>query len=181
MFKKILLGAALCSVLVGCMEGGFSEHYTPVMMPSEVNVARCTGDPRVQRFPRGSDREIIQMMTEKGYVLIGEASWTGPAYEDDSSALSQGKKVGACLVVWGRAEVGQRLVTRSVDVHVPAETVIVRERHRGGRTVEKTIEKPSHYETQYVQETVTDYSYKGMFFAQRAQANMGVEPDSVTY
>ncbi len=165
MIKRTFMGVALCMVLTACMEGGFQSNYRPALLAQDQNFSPCSGDPRVERFPRGTDEQIIKAMESKGYVLIGDASWTGPANEDSYSAQSQGKNVGACLVLWGREEVGQRQVTRAVNIHTPAERIVITEKHRHGKTVEKVIEKPARNETQYVQDTVTDYRYKGLFFA----------------
>ncbi len=153
----------LCSLgLLSACASGFETHYKPAS-PLDTPMAsyETCYDTKVERIsPYDRADKVIEDMKSKGYVLIGQAKWESIGEESNQTALDQGRKVGACIVLWSRLEAGVEHSTRTVSNYTPArkEKVVI-----DGK--EHTIEIPA--KTTYHQEPYDykRYEFRGYFFA----------------
>ncbi len=164
---RILFCCVLCvSVLTGC-GSGFESHYKPVSFYDygSPEFGPACPNPRVEALPLHVDFETIQKTQRaKGYVLIGQAKWKSTQHESDDSALEQAQHVGACLVLWSKADAGTVQSTQRVTEYIPARTMKVINNTKDGKE-EKHIEIPAERIYKDVPVTYQQYEYIGLFFA----------------
>ncbi len=164
--------------LTGCASG-FEENYQPVHANEMGSAAiqPCLST-KVEKMPlHESIDEAKARMAEQGYILIGEAQWESTMDESAQSARDQGKKVGACVVLWRRVEAGLVHTTQTVTEHIPgySTTVTVKGSHGNER---KTIDVAGR--TVYHEEPVVyqRYDFLGLFFGKLqgySGSNLGVD------
>ncbi len=166
--------------LWGCASG-FEQNYHPVQNPiaTSIPLKRCA-TPKVEKLgPHANIKGIKESMLADGYVLIGEARWESINEESNETAMEQGQKVGACLVLWRRADAGILHTTRTVTDYTPAHTTTVKVKNKHGHST-KTIDVPA--KTTYHEEPVDyqRYEYMGLFFAklQGGGEALGIESAS---
>ncbi len=151
-------------LLSGCASG-FEQNYHPVLPSGNIAPLKPCAIPKVEKMrPHADADEVKAKMRTRGYVLIGEAQWESISDESNETALEQGQKVGACLVLWRRLDAGIMHTTRTVSDYHPAYTKTIKVRGKHG-TETKTIEVPA--QTTYHDEPVDyqRYDYMGLFFA----------------
>jgi len=92
----VMLSAA---ALAGCASG-FQSFYRPTAPPQVVQQMRLAPAPDQPLLQRGSFPvdQAISAAARQGYLVIGYSSFNG-AHGSDSSALAEGKRVGADLVL----------------------------------------------------------------------------------
>jgi len=92
-------------LLLSACASGYSQFYTPAQgaTPETIAAGRAappTGDPIVERTAPPSDAaKLLEAYAKRGYVLIGSSTFNSGRAESDSSAIEQGRKVGADLVL----------------------------------------------------------------------------------
>lgn len=97
--KKLLYLLVLClsvSIFTGCVTNKFTEYYEIYNALGESH-STCAS-PVVEK--RSSLEGIQYEMFEKGYDLMGISYFGGSEGYGANQAFEQGKKVGACVVVW---------------------------------------------------------------------------------
>jgi hypothetical protein len=96
----LVCAVAICAIALGGCASGFQSFYRPTATPAQVAEMRAgspTETPELQHasFPADS---AIEAAARRGYLVMGYASFNG-AHGSDSSALAEGKRVGADLVL----------------------------------------------------------------------------------
>lgn len=118
---RIALILVFASALCACASG-YKQFYVPAdgATPEAIAALR-TGPapamPAIERSAPGNPDEIIVAYARRGFVMIGHSSFNSGQNESESSALDQGKTVGADLVL-----VINPQYTGSVTTSVPLTT-----------------------------------------------------------
>jgi PDZ domain len=98
----IALGATL-ALLAGCASG-FKKYYRPVPSDRLAMLVPQLAPPPPQPavYLHSADMQAdAKRLSEDGYVFIGESSFYGPANRsNEAQAVTQGKKVGAAIVMF---------------------------------------------------------------------------------
>ncbi len=163
-----------CCMLLAACSSGFENNYQPVLERpmAQAPLQVCTKTQVEKLSPYTNIDEARKSMEAKGYVLIGKAQWEGTSEESSSTALEQGEKVGACLVLWRKIDAGVTHTTRTMSHYTPPRQKTVEVE---GET--KIITIPGH--TDYYEEPVTyqRYDYLGLFFGklQGGTSSLGIE------
>jgi hypothetical protein len=115
---KILLNIILIAIIGGCASD-YSKFYTalPDATPEiieKLRVAQAPASPFVDKSPSAPD---IEYYAKYCYVPIGYSSFNSGRIEPEDSAIEQGTKVGADLVV-----IVNPTYTGSVTSHIPITT-----------------------------------------------------------
>ncbi len=167
-----------CCMLLAACGTGFENNYQPVLeRPVTQAPLQVCAKTQVEKLSPYADIHQVQKdMEAKGYVLIGKAQWESTSNESSDTALEQGEKVGACLVLWRKIDAGVTHTTRTVSHYTPPrQKTIVVEGSQGKET--RVITIPGH--TDYYQEPVIyqRYDYLGLFFAklQGGTSSLGIE------
>ena len=103
MFHKILIALTIPVALSGCATG-YSQFYKPAngITPefiAQMRAAPPPSTPLVERIPPINGAAATDAYSKRGYTLIGSAEFNSGRAESESSAIEQGKAVGADLVV----------------------------------------------------------------------------------
>ncbi len=93
----------LVSFLLSGCANGFSKYYngaTAEQIRAVPGATPCQ-TPVVAALPGDDAGEIKRKLFEEGYNVIGYSHFTSGMGENSDHALAQGKKLGACLVLYG--------------------------------------------------------------------------------
>ncbi len=168
-----LLSTFCCTLfLTACVSSGFEANYQPVLDYGENSfggIEKCN-IPQVEKLMPESFGESLKQVQErtiaKGYVLVGRAYWKSTSHESNEDALEQGKKVGACLVLWRQEDAGIIHTTETVSDYIPAKTITVKSSGTHGH--DKTVvTEDARYEYHEVPVSKQQYEYVGLFFAKK--------------
>ncbi len=104
--KKLYFILIFMSVLLlACTPNNFQKNYQVVQSISNNSSIQTCNVPRIVVVP--VDVNIEQTQNElQGYELIGKSTWTDKIAQSNNHAMEQGKRVGACLVLWQKKYVG---------------------------------------------------------------------------
>ncbi len=106
---KITISCFMLSVLTACAPAvnDFSKNYQAAKtVQNESSVQKCPVPKLVLAPPNAVLTQEQEKIMEQGYVLMGQSEWTSKKDESGEKAIEQGKKVGACLVLWNKKFVG---------------------------------------------------------------------------
>lgn len=187
--KNLALLICCVSFLAGCAGNGFSRFYTGQSLaelqaePAYVPEATV----QVKKLPDAPPDVIFNKMFSLGYFPVGSSEWEGPADEGDSEAVTQAKKVGASLVVWGVNYSHTASGTMPVTTYNPggvATTYHSGTVFSGGGSGQysgtSTTYNPGTFSTNYVPYSVDLYNYVAVFFARFRPGVLGVKLDPPT-
>ncbi|MBB6598235.1 PDZ domain-containing protein [Luteimonas sp. MC1825] len=102
-FIRLAFSIASSLLLVSCASG-YSSFYTPATgaTPDAIASYRAAPPPAMpllERSSPGDPEAILAAYAKRGYVMIGHSMFNSGTNESESSALKQGKSVGADLVL----------------------------------------------------------------------------------
>jgi len=103
--RKILGAASIALLLNACATSGYVKFYKPApgATPEAVLALRLgppPATPNVERLPSTQEmRSLFDAYAKRGFASIGESRFNSGFDESDESAIEQGKKLGADLVV----------------------------------------------------------------------------------
>lgn len=117
-----LVSIVVVSLALTACASGYSSFYTPAADATpEAIAARRFGPPPetpiLERSAPGNSETILAAYAKRGYVMIGHSMFNSGKNESESSALKQGQKVGADLVL-----VLNPQYTGSVTSNIPLTT-----------------------------------------------------------
>ncbi len=173
-----LLGLFL--FLTSCAPSGFEKNYRGASLtPSQdaavqytavqnsaiqnIGMQSCT-EPIVETLPPAMTLAQAQH-SKPDYILLGQAQWTSNTLEDASHALAQGRKVGACLVLWRRLYKG---TVHSVVREARISPWQSRFAGSGGINGNPPL-LPDSFD--YIEKPISNayYSYLALFFVKKSQ------------
>ena len=103
--KKIIKTLFLITTILSGCASGYKDFYQPAnpTILEKVNQYRLNPPPQIpivdRTAPSNDMAPIYDAYLRKGYVYIGSSSFTSGRAESESSAIQQGKNVGADLVL----------------------------------------------------------------------------------
>lgn len=102
-YSRAIASLSLVLVLSSC-SSGYSSFYRPARTPSpeliaSIRVGPPPAMPLVERAQPMDGQAILDAYGKRGFVMIGSSFFNTGQPESDSSAVSQGQKVGADLVL----------------------------------------------------------------------------------
>lgn len=170
--RKHLLVAVNCTVLGACISG-YEEFYRPgpdARLYVSRRVAAPTKDPAIEYAAEGNIGGVLNKYNERGYGLIGHASFTSGRSPSDDDAVKQAVRVGADLVVIVSPTYAGA-VTTSLPITTPTSTTTYT---TGTATVYGPHGSATAYgsgtsttygsTTTYVPITIHRYQYGALFF-----------------
>lgn len=167
----------LSALLLCSCASGYGQFYTnaPGATPETIAKYRSGAPPKVPSLDHagGQPADVVAAYARGGYALIGYSSFNSGHRESDGSALSQGKKVGADLVV-----VIDPKYTGSITTSVPITTPTATTSYTTGTaTAFGPAGSATAYgnsttttygsETTYLPMTVHRYDYSALYFIKR--------------
>lgn len=171
--NRVVFLLALAVMLGGCARNGFTTFYTgqAFKQVQASGVMETCQSPEVRALPLRSPQDIGNMMYSNGFVPIGTSAWEGPASEGDAEALIQGKKVGACLVLWKADYSHTRQGSMPMSVYTPGGTSTTMHSgtvYSGGASGmysgTSTTYNQGTVSTQYIPYSVNRYDYLAVYF-----------------
>jgi hypothetical protein len=98
-----LTTVTLVALLAGCASG-FTQFYKPATGATPEAIARRRAapppeNPQVERAAPADSRAVVDAYAKRGYFTIGNSMFNSGHDEPESSAIAQGKAVGADLVL----------------------------------------------------------------------------------
>lgn len=96
----LFCATALAVLTLGGCASGFQSFYRPTATPQQLQDLRANPPPDTPELRQASPpvAQAISEANREGYVVMGYSSFNG-AHGSDSSALAEGKRVGADLVL----------------------------------------------------------------------------------
>ncbi len=101
---KIILFTLLVPFLMACQKNNFPLNYYPAQGLDSTTIQSCH-EPKIEYVDVNGTLDELQTSLQ-GYVFIGKAQWTDKKAIHADHAVEQGKKVGACLILWQKKYVG---------------------------------------------------------------------------
>lgn len=143
----------LVALVTGCASG-YTEFYRPAAGATPEAIARVRAapppeTPLVERAAPADPRAVSDAYAKRGYIVIGSSMFNSGDSEPDSSAIAQGKAVGADLVLILNPE-----YTGSVTTRMPLTTPTSSTTYSTGRA---TAYGPGGSVTAYGSGTSTTY------------------------
>ncbi len=99
-------------MLLGCAPNGFEKNYQ-ALTPAHAISLKKNGQKHTQLCQEPKLASLPEQFTEEStiktlpnHIFIGKSQWTSHKKESAKHALTQAKKVGACLVLWRSKYVG---------------------------------------------------------------------------
>jgi hypothetical protein len=123
--NRLALVAISSLVLAGCASGYKSFYQPAIGVTPEAIAARRAGPPPatpiLERSAPGNAETILASYAKRGFGMIGHSIFNSGKSESESSALEQGKAVGADLVlVLNPQYTGS--VTSNIPITIPTTT-----------------------------------------------------------
>ncbi len=155
-------------ILMGCAPSAFEKNYQALAPYTTMSLdkkkqhhTQLCQEPKVTSLPEQYNEESV-IKTLPNYTVIGKAQWTSYKKESAKNAVTQAKKVGACLVLWHSKYVGtvhsikreQRLSPWQTPIKSPMSSLF------SELNSFDYIEKPVQY---------AYYTYTALFFAKKAE------------
>jgi membrane-associated protease RseP (regulator of RpoE activity) len=175
--------ALVVLILAGCATSGYSQFYQSMsgVTPADVAQTRAAPPPKVPGLEHavGEGPQVQAAYGRRGYVLIGYSSFNSGHSEKDASALAQGAKVRADLVI-----VIDPHYTGSLTSTLPITTPTTQTSYTNGSATAYGPSGPvtaygnsstTTYgsQTTYVPMTVNRFDYDALYFIKQGHVMFG--------